>query len=771
MEHKPKKAPNVLLLSTIVLVLMMLSALPMVTVSGSGEADTVDKHQRAPLNSDNRDYIEDPSPTSYGYIPPPMDLGHLRSIPVHNQLQAGSLPGAFDWRDLGKVTPVKNQRPCGTCWIFGTIAAIESRVMVVEGTEYDFSEQNTLCCTDPSWVYLNDFFSDRCSAGGWDWLAIDVLAKKGTKLESCDPYDASPISTATCNDACTPIKRITGYRLVTNSPDDIAAVKEAIYTYGPVSMAYCHDSSHMYPGNIYYWPDCSVGANHLVCIVGWDDTIAHPDGGGYGAWIVKNSWGTDWGNDGYFYFCYGSANMQEVASYRYEDYNPNEMVYYWDEAGIVTATGWADSSSAWMASVFTAQQSGNLTSVDFWTTSNNAQYELYVYDGSFGTQLASQSGNCSEFGYYSIPLDGPIATTAGQQFTVAVKMTTPGYDYPLPIEAQKLDWVDPPIQNGVCFERHLDSDPWQDAGATWGENVCLRAKIVASAAPTPTPTPTPQVTPTPAISLGEAVDNEALSWTTGYDFSWFGQTETYYYGGDAAQSGHITHDQYSWLRTTVNGPGTLTFYWKVSCEVGMLPYDSLEFDIDKSYQKEIWGSIDWQQESYYIGAGVHTVGWIYSKDSSVSSGSDCGWLDKVEFTPTPTPTPTPAFATPVTGITREVNGNILPGVSITLDGIETVVSDQDGYYEIMATTTGNHTLVAHMDGFRDRTQTISIAGLGPGYAVTCNFQSASGLIPNAPDMRYALDCVNRWLYPPNPDIGLDIWSALDVINAWLYPVQ
>ena len=127
--------------------------------------------------------------------------------------------------------------------------------------------------------------------------------------------------------------------------------------------------------------------------------------------------------------------------------------------------------------------------------------------------------------------------------------------------------------------------------------------------------------------------------------------------------------------------------------------------------------------------------------------------------------------TPVTGIAREVNGNILPGVSITLDGIGPVVSDQNGQYEILATATGNYTVTAHKDGFRDRTQIIEILGLGPEFAVTCNFQGAYGLIPNAPDIWYALDCVNLWLYPPNPDTSLDIWTALDVINAWLYPVQ
>ncbi len=126
--------------------------------------------------------------------------------------------------------------------------------------------------------------------------------------------------------------------------------------------------------------------------------------------------------------------------------------------------------------------------------------------------------------------------------------------------------------------------------------------------------------------------------------------------------------------------------------------------------------------------------------------------------------------TPITGITRQVNGNISAGVSITLDGVETVVSDQNGQYQIPATATGNHTLVAHKDGFRDRTQTINIAGLGQEFAVTCNFQGNYGLIPNAPNMQYALSCINRWLYPPNPVTGLDMETALAVINAWLYPV-
>ena len=138
----------------------------------------------------------------------------------------------------------------------------------------------------------------------------------------------------------------------------------------------------------------------------------------------------------------------------------------------------------------------------------------------------------------------------------------------------------------------------------------------------------------PVVSLGEAVDNTALTWITYGDVYWFGQTTTSYYGGDAAQSGPITHNQESRLQTTVTGPGTLTFYWKVSSEQN---FDFLQFWIDV-VGNQISGNVDWQQRSYSITSGSHTLLWRYIKDGSVSAGSDAGWLDRVQFTSAPTST-------------------------------------------------------------------------------------------------------------------------------------
>jgi len=135
------------------------------------------------------------------------------------------------------------------------------------------------------------------------------------------------------------------------------------------------------------------------------------------------------------------------------------------------------------------------------------------------------------------------------------------------------------------------------------------------------------------ISLGEAVDYLGI-WITWGDAFWFGQTSTYYYDGDAAQSGDILDNEETWMETTVSGPDTLTFYWKANSEYGC---DFLTFEIDGVEQDSISGDTLWAQKTYTIGSGSHTLAWKYTKDGSVSSGEDCGWVDKVELGPPPTP--------------------------------------------------------------------------------------------------------------------------------------
>jgi len=146
---------------------------------------------------------------------------------------------------------------------------------------------------------------------------------------------------------------------------------------------------------------------------------------------------------------------------------------------------------------------------------------------------------------------------------------------------------------------------------------------------------------TPIIGLGDALDATNLVWTSGGAVPWRGETNTSYDGVDAAQSGAIANSQESWVSTTVIGPGTLSFWWKVSSE---LNYDFLEFYLDGSLQPgRISGEVDWQQRVAAIGAGSHVLKWRYSKDSIGSAGQDAAWLDQVVFAATNTVSPTLAL--------------------------------------------------------------------------------------------------------------------------------
>ena len=137
------------------------------------------------------------------------------------------------------------------------------------------------------------------------------------------------------------------------------------------------------------------------------------------------------------------------------------------------------------------------------------------------------------------------------------------------------------------------------------------------------------------ISLGEALDNTTAVWDSwSKDFNdwekWFGQSEVFRFGGSAGRSGPIGDDKYTAMESMVEGPGYLSFYWKVSSEPG---YDFLVFLIDDVEQERISGEVDWQRRIYHVYGGTHFYQWKYLKDSSWGAGADAGWVDKMETGP------------------------------------------------------------------------------------------------------------------------------------------
>lgn len=159
------------------------------------------------------------------------------------------------------------------------------------------------------------------------------------------------------------------------------------------------------------------------------------------------------------------------------------------------------------------------------------------------------------------------------------------------------------------------------------------------------------------VSLGDAVDNTNLVWTSGGNAAWIRQTAVTHDGVDAAQSGAIFDYQESWLQTTVTGPGTLTFWWRVSSEED---FDYLRFHIDGILQHEISGEVPWQQRSYNIAAGNHVLRWRYVKDPNTLVGQDRGWVDQVTFT---TSTGAPVI------VAQPVNQVVWEGANVSIPAI------------------------------------------------------------------------------------------------------
>ncbi|MCK4548476.1 MAG: hypothetical protein KAW17_13665, partial [Candidatus Eisenbacteria sp.] len=201
------------------------------------------------------------------------------------------LPAVFDWRTQLKCTYAEQQGNCGSCWLHAPIATLEAAILIYEDQRLDLSEQHILSCVSYGW---------GCN-GGQPYQAFNKLRDYGAILEECMPYQANHNIPCT-EDDCEVVTFLDGYYSVSLSTLDI---KNAIYDYGPVnSDIWAFDDLNSYQEGCYDNVPMH-SANHCVMICGWDDTECD----GQGAWICKNSWGVNWGLNGFFYIKYGASGI------------------------------------------------------------------------------------------------------------------------------------------------------------------------------------------------------------------------------------------------------------------------------------------------------------------------------------------------------------------------------------------------------------------------------------------------------------------------------
>jgi len=238
------------------------------------------------------------------------------------------------------------------------------------------------------------------------------------------------------------------------------------------------------------------GLNHDVTCVGWDDAFpadrfaVRPPGDG--AFLVRNSWGTKFGDGGYFWVSYYDAVFATDAAVFSQaaatgDYS---AAYGHDELGWIDSTGFSSSrGSAWFAARHTAVSSGSLAAVAFYTPVPNSRYEVYA--GASLDQLGIEplaAGIIAMPGYHTIDLSQPMQVTGGAGFVVAVKLVTPGCSWPVAIERSYRGYSTARTAPGQSFVSP-DGRVWTDLGAAaTPADVCLKAFTVGEAPGTTSPT-------------------------------------------------------------------------------------------------------------------------------------------------------------------------------------------------------------------------------------------------------------------------------------------
>uniref|UniRef100_A0A914P6U4 Cathepsin L-like n=1 Tax=Panagrolaimus davidi TaxID=227884 RepID=A0A914P6U4_9BILA len=213
------------------------------------------------------------------------------------------IPKAVDWREKGYVTDVKDQGDCGSCWAFSAIASLEGQHKRATGHLVSLSEQNLIDCSGP-------FGNLGCNGGEINNAFQYIDENHGIDTEKSYPYEQRQGKCRFKNGTLG--SNETGYFALPSGDEE--ALKYAIATQGPVAVAIDagNDSFQMYKSGVYFEPKCgntSEDLDHGVLAVGYG---SHPKFGDY--WIVKNSWGEDWGDKGYILMARNKNNHCGIAT-------------------------------------------------------------------------------------------------------------------------------------------------------------------------------------------------------------------------------------------------------------------------------------------------------------------------------------------------------------------------------------------------------------------------------------------------------------------------
>ena len=458
---------------------------------------------------------EEETVNNHSYIPSPYT--EVDSLYALGNID-NTLPEKYDARKEGKITGVGDQGQDGVCWTFAGNSSLEAALMPEH--EFNFSEQHVRFALSSD--NGNEWGYDRHPYGGgnFNMYAAYLMRWSGPVLEEDDPYDLSTESReASVTNSFEEQFHVQGYQVLPNpslSVEDVTdeqraahvnLVKQYVKEYGSVfTSIYYHVSYLNSSTNGYYYREKNFNnntmysrANHALSIVGWDDTYSkenfktQPENDG--AFLIKNSWGEDFGDDGYFYLSYEDvyAGWEAGVIDRVDSVDNFDHIYQYDPFCLTGATGYKNNqdeiiSKASFANVFTVESDVEaLQAVSVYITAPDTTCTVYVNseDGTLKNfnqmeKVATETFEMS--GYHTIDLEQAIPLH-GEAFAVAVHVESS-------IEKQTMIPLEMPMTSGDITNNNCkanagesymsyDSSSWLDVTtAAPNTNVLLKAYTI-----------------------------------------------------------------------------------------------------------------------------------------------------------------------------------------------------------------------------------------------------------------------------------------------------
>ena len=430
--------------------------------------------QVAPTNPDYIKFLNEmKSGEEMDAAPSPYKLGFKEYYKQKKYQAAKSFPTVYDMRTAGPdgtslLTPVKHQLSCGACWAFATTSSIESTWKKMEWMDYDLSENNLKNC--------HGFDLDPCEWGHHFMSTSYLVRGSGPILELDDPYN--PMN-APCIEGLTPAAYIPESRYL---PEDHDAFKQVIMDHGAVYNTYRSEgaSYEWIYGHLTYCYQGGETTTHAIAIAGWNDTITTACG--QGAWICKNSYGENFGEDGYFYISYKDTLVLKYnAIYPVkEDFDENLKIYQYDTIGGWPFVGYED-SVAYGLIKFEAESDMFISRVGTYTVAYGTTLSMDIFDDFDGMNVSNPISTTIikyvEFpGYSTLDLSEVLQVDQGEDFYIQIKYNSPGEDFPIAVEGFDDGYTSPDIETGKCWSRE-ETGPWEAWGADTDilMDICIKA--------------------------------------------------------------------------------------------------------------------------------------------------------------------------------------------------------------------------------------------------------------------------------------------------------